>query len=497
MTDWKDQILPYLKKLPAVKRPVYHVHFRSKLMWTIGILLLYLLMANIPLFGLSPESIDIFARYRAFFAGRSGSLLLLGIGPIVMASIVLQLLVGADILKLDLTEPKDQAVFQGLQKLLVFVMIVLETIPQIAGGMVVPSVEVAKSLGVSTDVITTILFIQIFIGGAIIMFMDEVVEKWGIGSGVSLFILAGVSQAIITGAFNWQFSEGLPIGVVPKWFWMATHMSASQLLSGSGLVFLLLRGGILAAISTILIFVIVVYVESTRVELPLSHAGVRGARGRYPIKLIYASVLPMILVRALQGTIQMFGTLLYRAGVTGIGTFEITGGAFSRHYVATSGLMYYLSPVRGGPSAWIPSLVHANPLFSQIASWQIALRLGIDIAFMVIGGAIFALFWVETANMGPKDVAHQISSTGMLIPGFRRNPKVIKSLMDRYIPRITMLGGMIIGALCVLANMMGTLGNTTGTGILLAVSIAYQLYQNLASEQMMEMHPMIRKFIGE
>ena len=76
--------------------------------------------------------------YRAIFAGATGSIILLGIGPIVTASIVLQLLVGAEMLKLDVTETQDQAIFQGLQKLLVFVMIVVETLPQIFGGYLVP-----------------------------------------------------------------------------------------------------------------------------------------------------------------------------------------------------------------------------------------------------------------------------------------------------------------------------------------------------------------------
>ena len=50
--------------------------------------------------------------------------------------------------------------------------------------------------------------------------MDEVVSKWGIGSGVGLFIVAGVSQQIVTGLFNWTSdSSGLPTGFFPKWIY--------------------------------------------------------------------------------------------------------------------------------------------------------------------------------------------------------------------------------------------------------------------------------------
>ncbi len=104
-TGLKDRIAPFLKRLPAVKRPEKHVHFRRKLMWTLAILVLYFILANISVFGLSRDSQDIFAAYRAILAGASGSIILLGIGPIVTASIVLQLLVGAEVLPLDTTAP--------------------------------------------------------------------------------------------------------------------------------------------------------------------------------------------------------------------------------------------------------------------------------------------------------------------------------------------------------------------------------------------------------
>lgn len=149
------------------------------MMWTIGILILYFALSNVPLFGLSAESVDLFEMYRAFFAGASGSIILLGIGPIVTASIVLQLLVGANVIKMDLTDPHHQALFQGAQKLLVFVMIVLETLPQLFGGFIKPDEAIAAALGVGTNIIVLILFIQIFIGGVLILFMDEVVSNGG------------------------------------------------------------------------------------------------------------------------------------------------------------------------------------------------------------------------------------------------------------------------------------------------------------------------------
>lgn len=507
---FKDTIEPFLRRLPAVARPEGHVHFKKKLGWTVGILLLYFALSNVPLFGMSAESIDLFEQYRAFFAGASGSLMLLGIGPIVTASIVLQLLVGADVIKMDLSNPQDQAIFQGAQKLLVFVMIVLEALPQILGGYIKPDAGLATILAADfnltpaggLDLVIFIIFIQIFIGGTLVLFMDEVVSKWGIGSGVGLFIVAGVAQQIVTGLFSITRPGGsgsAPVGLIPKWLFFTTDIGLGNLLASNAFENVFIEGGILALITTILIFLMVVYVESTRIEIPLAHSAVRGARGRFPVKLIYASVLPMILVRALQANIQMVGLLLYGKGITLFG--EFAGNT------ATNGLMYYLSPIHS-PRDWIPGLVNQNfaDLNAQYANvtgpvatpamWQVGAHVLVDAAMLIIGGIIFALFWVETTGMNAKNTAHKIHDSGMQIPGFRRNVDSIERVMNRYIPRVTIIGGAFIGILTLVASLMGTLGGAGGTGLLLAVSIVYRLYEDLASEQMMEMHPMMRQFLG-
>jgi preprotein translocase subunit SecY len=483
MPDIKDALTTLLSRFPMVERPGYHIHFKAKLGWTIGILVLFFALGNVPLFGLSPESLDLFGRWRAIFAGERFSLTALGIMPIVDASIVLQLLVGAGIIKLDLSDSRDQAFFQNLQKLLVVAFSALISLTYVV-GFYKPDPSIATQLGVSLRIISLFLLIQVFIGAMLIYYMDEVVSKWGIGSGVSLFIIAGVSQQLITGLINWVPDQsGWAVGVIPRWIEIAQQVSLYEILGG-GITFLF-QHQMIALFSTIGIFFLVVYLESTRLEIPLAHSMARGARGRFPIKLLYASVLPMILVRALQASIQGFGRLFYSRGITIFGTYE--GNS------AVSGLMYYLDPIYG-PYDWFPTMVHAA--YPNVAGWQIALRLGVDLAFMIVGGMIFALFWISTTGMGPKDVAGQIYRSGLQIPGHRRNPVTIERMMEGYIPKIAIMGGAILGVLAVVANMFGTLGQASGTGLLLAVSIAYRLYEDIASEQMMEMYPMMRRFFG-
>jgi len=481
-TALKDALTSILSKFPMVERPGWHVHFKTKLAWTAGILILFFALGNVPLFGLSPESMDLFGRWRAIFAGERFSLTALGIMPIVDASIVLQLLVGAGILKLNLSDPGDQAFYQNIQKLLVVVFAAFISLTYVV-GFYKPDPGIASLLGVSLQFISAMLFIQVFIGGMLIYFMDEVVSKWGIGSGVSLFILAGVSQQVITGLISPIQVGGWAVGVIPRWIQIAREVAPYEILEG-GITFLF-ENHLIALISTIAVFFLVVYLESTRLEIPLAHSLARGARGRFPIKLLYASVLPMILVRALQTSIQGFGRMLYTRGITIFGTYDEATGS------AVSGLMYYLDPVYS-PWDWFPGLTTM-----PYAGWQVATRLAVDLSFMVIGGAIFALFWVNTTGMGAKDVAAQIHRSGMQIPGHRRSPATIERMMEGYIPKIALMGGAILGVLCVVANMFGTLGQASGTGLLLAVSIAYRLYEDVASEQMMEMFPAMRRFFGE
>jgi preprotein translocase subunit SecY len=500
---FKDAIEPFLTRLPAVKRPEKHVHFRKKLAWTAGILVLYFVLSNIAVFGLSPQSQDLLQAWRAIFAGATGSIILLGIGPIVTASIILQLLVGAEILKLDVTETQDQAIFQGLQKLLVFVMIVVETLPQIFGGFLQTDTNLANTLHISPGILTFIMFLQICAGGVIILYMDEIVSKWGIGSGVSLFIVAGIAQALVGGIINWlppytklpltlgdqANAANLPIGIIFKWNYMAGHPGISYWLDPQNLFQFLYRGDVLALLATVVIFLMVVYVESTRIEIPLAHAAVRGARGKFPVKLIYASVLPMILVRALQANAQMIGLFLFRNyGITALGSYDLTGN------YPINGIMFYINPIRGMQD-WVPSL--AAQQIAGISLLQIGLHVLTDAFILIAGGIIFAIFWVETTGMGASRVAKQIQKSGMQIPGFRRNEQVIEKVVARYIPKVTVIGGAFVGLLTLIASLFGVLGSVSGTGMLLCVSIIYQLYEKLASEQLMEMHPLIRRFLGE
>ena len=487
--SWKDTAEPVLTRLPAVRRPDGHVPFRRKLGWTAGILVLYFFLTNVLLFGVDQGGTsDLFGQFRSILAGEAGSLMQVGIGPIVTASIVLQLLGGSNLLGLDTqNNPRDQVLYQGLQKFLVIIMTALTALPMVYAGFLAADPNVATSLGVHAEVLNFIIFFQVFVGGILILYMDEIVSKWGIGSGIGLFIIAGVSQRMFGGVISTP-SFGGEWGIIPTWIRIALGIEERPNPIAPGGLNELVFGDaqLLAIFTTIAIFVIVVYAESVRVEIPLSNARVKGARGRFPVKLIYASVLPMILVRALQMNLQFMGQGIDRQ-------FNIPWLAQYDGSQAIGGVFYYLAPIQT-PNDWMWFTGDAPP--GDPAVWEILLRVSVDLSVMIVGGAIFAIFWVRTTNMGPEATAKQIHGSGMQIPGFRQNVASIERVLAQYIPQVTVIGGALVGVLAVGANMFGTIGGVTGEGLLLTVSITYKLYEQIAEEQLMEMHPMMRKMFG-
>ena len=502
---------PLIKRFPAVTKPEGHVHFRTKLLWSFTCLLAYFVLSNVFIYGLG-EQLDAFASFRAILAGASGSLVHLGIGPIVTGSIIMQLFVGAKIIKLNLQNSEDKAIYQGAQKVLVVVMIFVESIPQVF-GFLEPSTVFETQVGLGWA--RTVIIAQLCIGSYLVFLMDEVVSKWGLGSGISLFIVAGVAQSLFTGLVSWIPAQaGSPLsvsnppgGIIPKTFYLLSEHSTASLVAGGGFEQLLIGTNngdpntLAALIGTLTTFFIVVFAEASRIELPLAHGRVRGARGRYPIRLLYASNIPVILAGALLANVNLIGLLLWSGPLSNmpfLGEARWVGGYQEGTTTAVTGIAYYFSMING-LGAWL--LPFLSPQYSglllQREAWQILLHVFLYAAFMIGGSIVFAIFWIETTNMGPEQVAKQIEGSGMQIPGFRRDPRVTAKILERYIPVVTVIGGAAVGALAVFADLIGTIGNATGTGLLLAVGILQRLYEQIAKEQAMEMHPVLRGFFGE
>jgi len=455
-----------LYNLPEVKKPSEkHLPFNTKLKWTIIILSSFFILANISLYGLSANALAQFEFLQVILATEFGSLISLGIGPIVMSSIILQLLAGSGILNIDTKTPEGKRYFQGLQKLGVIFFVIFEAIIYVVMGGLQPTTGFA-----------TIVILQLIAGGFAIVLMDEVVQKWGFGSGVSLFIVAGVSWQLFSRLFQFIDSTGgnclLDFG--------------NTACSGNVLIIIqsVLNGvpteafaAAAAIFITAAIFLSVVWVQSLKVEIPLTYDRLRGYGVKWPLAFFYASVIPVILVSALAANIQLFGGLLqnWLGHPTFLGTFS--------QGQALSGFSYWL-----GASNVLQALVRGS------ITTSIVLQAITHTIFYMVFSAIFAVFWVKTSGMDESSQAKNILSSGLQIPGFRKDQRVLESILKRYIMPLTIMGGLAIGLLASIANLLGAL--VGGTAILLAVMIMYQLYQSIAQQHALDMHPALKKIVG-
>ena len=497
---------------PSITKPEGHVRFNQKMWTTVLVLIIYFMMTNVMIYGLSDSTLDIFSSFRAIMAGASGSIMHLGIGPIVTGSIIMQLFAGAKIIQLDLQDSSDKQLYQGVQKLLVLFMIPVESIPQVY-GFLDPSESVIGQYGLGWA--NAIIVSQLFIGSYLVFLLDELVSKWGIGSGISLFIAAGVAQSTFVGTLSpLPVVQGSPLsidnppsGVLPMIFYTLRTATNSELVSQNGFEMMLLNHAnpIAALASSILVFLVVAYAESSKLELPLTHGKVRGHRGQYPIRLVYASNIPVILMAALLANVNMFTLLFWSHPV--LSTVPILGSqgwGSKAHWFGsyepgattpTDGFAWYSSMVNGVGDWLIPLLNQTGDAYGHSLG-QIMIHVFVYVFFMTAGSTVFAKFWIETTNMGAKDVAKQIERTGMQIPGFRKNPVVLERILQRYIPPVTLFSGAFVGLLASGADLLGTVGNATGTGLLLAVGIILRTYEQIQKEQAMEMHPVLRDFFG-
>jgi len=343
--------------------------FKTKVKWTLGVMVLYFVLLQVPLIGLGQNALERFFSLSIIFGASFGSLLTLGIGPIVTASIVLQLLAGSGILKLDLTKPEGKQQFQAMQKVFTIGFIILESFIYVFMGGLAPAPAL---IGTSSYVwIQLALVGQMILGGYLIVLLDEVVQKWGFGSGVSLFIAGGVARQIFITALSplpSPSNPNVPTGQIPYLF--------KALSIGEPIGALI---AVIAIVATIAVFLIAVYGQAMKVEIPLSFGRVRGYGIRWPLRFIYSSNIPVILIAALLANIQLLARLFQNLGYPILGTFQGTTPA--------SGLVKWLHS---------PDIVRS--IITGTATSEVIMQAVVYTAVMVFGAILFSILWVKTSN---------------------------------------------------------------------------------------------------
>ena len=457
--------------LPEIPKPIKKPSLSEKFIWTGGALIIYMIMGITPLFHFGNQQ-DQFAFLRVIFASSQGTLTELGIGPIVTAGLILQLLQGSDILKMDLGDPDDRALFGTATKLLTFVVIAVESGAYILGG----------ALGTLQSTQAIVIFFQLFGASVIILLLDEMIQKgWGIGSGISLFILGGVAQILWWDSFS-PYPVSPTQGAPTMIYGFIPALVNSLFAGGGGVASVFIRTdqfpSAFTFVMTIAVILFITYIEGIRVEVPITSVKYRGFQGVYPIKLLYVSNIPVILVSALTANISFFTRLLHNyIGATPPSwmPYLVT---YDTNYNPTGGIVYYLTPPNG------ISQTAANPLHAVIYC-----------VFLMTFAVMFARIWVEIGGLSSRTVAKNLMNADVQVPGFRRAGLSIEQVLNRYIPPITVIGGLIIGSVAAISDVFGVFG--TGVGLLLGVDIVLQYYQMLVKEQLEEFSPRLAGVLGQ
>jgi preprotein translocase subunit SecY len=316
------------------------------------------------------------------------------------------------------------------------------------------------------------VIIQLIVGGLLILFMDEVTTKWGFGSGVSLFIAAGVGRRLFSGLFGFLGSENTiqAIGKIPVL--IVSFLGQIPDVTGG-------LKALASIIALIILFLGVVWAQSLKIEIPLSYDRLRGYTMKWPLSFFYASVIPVILTGALIANLQFLGSGLqnWLGHATFLGEY-VNGQAIS------------------GLGFWLGSTNILNLIIERNLGMIFILQGITHILVFAIFASIFSVFWVKTSGMDAQSQAHNIMSSGLQIPGFRKDERILESILSRYIMPLTVMGGIAIGLLASVSDLL--LGNELagGTALLLGIMIIFQFYQNIAQQHAMDMHPALRKMMG-
>ncbi|RKP12154.1 protein transport protein SEC61 subunit alpha [Piptocephalis cylindrospora] len=400
---------------------------------------------------------------RVILASNRGTLMELGITPIITSGMIMQLLAGANIIEVDYNLKEDRILFSGAQKLFAIILNLGQAMVAVLTGLY----GSPSNLGAG---ICLLLILQLFVAGMIVVLLDEMLQKgYGLGSGISLFIATNICETIVWKAFS---PTTINIGRGPEFEGAVIalfHLLFTRSDKARALKEAFYRSNlpnITNLVATVAIFALVIYLQGFRVELPIKSNKLRGHQAVYPIKLFYTSNMPIMLQSALTSNVFMISQMLYNRFPDNLlvrlfGVWEPHEG--SSQFFATGGAAYYMQP----PHHLVDAL--KDPIHFVIY-----------VIFMLGICALFSKTWIEVSGSSPRDVAKQLKEQETVLAGHREGGMYRE--LKRIIPTAATTGGVLIGALSVVADMMGAIGS--GTGILLAVTIIYQYFEMFYREQL-------------
>ncbi|KAJ7719414.1 SecY subunit domain-containing protein [Mycena metata] len=446
-----------------VSSPDRKVPFNQKILWTAVTLLIFLVCSQVPLYGImSSDSSDPLYWMRVILASNRGTLMELGITPIITSGMIMQLLAGANLIDVDFGLKEDRALFGGAQKLFALIIALGQGTVHVLTGLYGQPSELGAG-------VCLLLIIQLVSAAMIVILLDELLQKgYGLGSGISLFIATNICESIVWKAFS------PTTGAIVALF----HLLFTWNDKGRALREAFWRDrlpNVMNLIATAVIFGVVIYLQGFRIEIPVKSNRFRGQRGSYPIKLFYTSNMPIMLESALTSNVFILSQMLASRYPTNflvklLGVWEPMED--SQQLVATSGIAYYMSPPHTMKEA-IVDPIHTAIYITFMLSCLRPLFENLDRSLW-----LWAAGYCQAAQ-GSADgmcvrVCYSHSKTLLEVMAGHREGSMYKEL-KRVIPTAAALGGAILGLLSVAADLMGAIGS--GTGILMAVTTIYSYWE--------------------
>ncbi|MFX0171576.1 MAG: hypothetical protein ACFE9L_06630 [Candidatus Hodarchaeota archaeon] len=422
-------------------------------------------MAFTPLLSVQLGEGDPFGFMRIISASTPGSFAELGVFPIIVAGLVMYLLVGFRIIKLDLENSNERSFYNNIQKTLAIVITIIMAILLIIGGYYGSELMLIDSI---------IIFITLIGAGLIIIAFDEFLQRgWGLSAGVPLFIVWTVFLQIFTGLFSVQaFLEGLNevlsnrgiVFALLAWILTEGFFPAIQALflrydpaNGINLPHL----SLLSVIATLVVIILIIIFQSMRLYIKPPQNQEKEITDPIPLPLLDSSIIPVFIVSVLLITIR-FSILMIRLLIDDefilnpliefLGTYEVD--IITQQYLPSGGLVYFITPPHSligdlgviSPSDPVSSIIHAL-IYALI---------------FILLTVFFSIKWSFITRLNSSEAANQYLLSGMKLQSWLRNQVITEYHLENYIPRMAASNGLTLGILIVLADFLGVLGSGVG-----------------------------------
>lgn len=465
----------FLPILPEIEVADEKISLDEKIIFTIGSGIIFL-ASQIPIYSLVPNAYlkinDPFSSFRSIFALEKGSLLELGLLPIITSGFIWQIAVGLRLIKINLNYRIDRELYQTGQKLTSLILAFLFGLGLILSGYYdnvihgYDPLDTAARLPIGTYIL---ILLQIVGWNFLVGLLVEIFDKgYGFGSGVLSFIALQTATNFIRDVFGLEIipipnsNKSESFGALINFF---KHFEFNVSAIGTNVVNSFTRiqlPNLTQFYITVVTILVVIGLHNFRIELPIRSTKVRGMNNVFPIRLLYTGALPIAYAFTILANVQIFGFFLTKIvevynpfAASIIGTY--TKDSNSENLNLTSGILFYFS----SPGSLVQAAV--SPI--RVVTYSLSI---------VLLSTWFANLWCKISGSAPKDISKQFKEQGISISG-KRDVSIAKEL-SRVIPVASVSGAFIVSVLAIVGEVLGGLGK--GVGAIVGVSAAFGVLED-------------------